>query len=363
MIRAPRIILSGGGTGGHIYPAIAIADEIKQRYSDADILFVGANGRMEMTKVPESGYPIKGLNISGIQRSLSIENLKFPIKLIDSLWKARKIVKAFKPDVVIGTGGYASAAVVKVASMMGVPTLIQEQNSYPGITNKWLGKTAQRICVAYSELDQFFPKGKIIHTGNPVRRGVLNVGQLDSSEVRKLFSLVEGKKVVLVLGGSLGARRINQLVESNLPLFKSLGVQLIWQCGSLYYEDYIQYETEDVKVRAFIDRMDMAYQGADVIISRAGASSVSELALVGKAVLFIPSPNVAEDHQTKNAESVVKEGGAVMIKEKNLEDFPRIMTKLCSDDVFSKQLGEKIKELAKPNATSDIVDCVFTLVK
>ena len=272
-----KFIISGGGTGGHIYPAIAIANEIKHRYPEAEILFVGAKDRMEMQKVPEAGYPIKGLWISGLQRKLTIDNLMFPFKLISSLCKAWKIIKNFRPDIVIGTGGYASAPTLKVAQWLGIPTVIQEQNSHAGITNKWISRKAKKICVAYDNMENFFPKETIVKTGNPVRSDLLNITE-KKNEAKDFFALAE-KKTLLVLGGSLGARRINQLIEKSLPLFEKLDIQVLWQCGKLYYEEYKKYNSENIKVLQFIDRMDFAYAGADIIISRAGASSVSELCL------------------------------------------------------------------------------------
>ncbi len=305
-----KFIISGGGTGGHIYPALAIAGEIKKRFPDAEILFVGASDRMEMQKVPQAGFPIEGLWISGLQRKLTIDNLMFPFKLISSLWKARKIIKKFRPDVVIGTGGYASAPTLKVAQWLGIPTVIQEQNSHAGVTNKWVCQKAKKICVAYDNMEKFFPKEKIVKTGNPVRSDLLNI-TVNRDETASFFGLNSNKKTLLVLGGSLGARRINQLVEKNLSLFEKLDVQVLWQCGKLYYEEYKKYDSTNVKVLQFIDRMDFAYNLADLIISRAGASSVSELCIVGKPVVFIPSPNVAEDHQTKNAQAIADKNGAV----------------------------------------------------
>jgi len=296
-----KFILSGGGTGGHIYPAVAIADELKARYPNAEFLFVGASDRMEMDKVPQAGYKIEGLWISGIQRKLTLKNLIFPFKLIVSLLRSRKIIKIFKPDVVIGTGGFASGPLLQMATSKGIPSLIQEQNSYPGITNKLLGKKVNTICVAYEGLEKFFPKEKIRLTGNPIRKDLLEVKSKQIAG-KDVFELIHSKYTLLVLGGSLGARRINQLIESNIETFKGNNVQVIWQCGKLYYEQYKQYnELENVQVHAFLNTMDMAYAAADVIISRAGAISVSELCIVGKPVIFIPSPNVAEDHQTKNA--------------------------------------------------------------
>ena len=354
-----RFIISGGGTGGHIFPAIAIADELKRRLPDAEILFVGAKDRMEMQKVPQAGYPIEGLWISGLQRKLSWQNLLFPLKFISSLLKSRSIIKRFKPDAVIGTGGFASGAVVKVAGQMGIPTFIQEQNSYAGITNKMLAKNAHKICVAYDAMEQFFPKEKIVKTGNPIRDGLLNIAQY-RPEGLSYFHLDSQRKTLLVLGGSLGARRINQLIEQQLPLFEQLGVQVSWQCGKLYYEEYKKYNSEQVRVLAFIDRMELAYAAADVIISRAGASSVSELCVVGKPVIFIPSPNVAEDHQTKNARAIADKQAAILLHESELnEQFANTFSKLIADEAQQEALSAHIKALAQPNATKDIVNLIL----
>ncbi|ATA82750.1 undecaprenyldiphospho-muramoylpentapeptide beta-N-acetylglucosaminyltransferase [Capnocytophaga leadbetteri] len=354
-----RFIISGGGTGGHIFPAIAIADELKRRLPDAEILFVGAKDRMEMQKVPQAGYPIEGLWISGLQRKLSWQNLLFPLKFISSLLKSRSIIKRFKPDAVIGTGGFASGAVVKVAGQMGIPTFIQEQNSYAGITNKMLAKNAHKICVAYDAMEQFFPKEKIVKTGNPIRDGLLNIGEY-RSEGLSYFHLDSQQKTLLILGGSLGARRINQLIEQQLPLFEQLGVQVLWQCGKLYYEEYKKYNSEQVRVLAFIDRMELAYAAADVIISRAGASSVSELCVVGKPVIFIPSPNVAEDHQTKNARAIADKQAAILLRESELnEQFANTFSKLIADEAQQEALSAHIKALAQPNATKDIVNLIL----
>ena len=354
-----RFIISGGGTGGHIFPAIAIADELKRRLPNAEILFVGAKDRMEMQKVPQAGYPIEGLWISGLQRKLSWQNLLFPLKFISSLLKSRSIIKRFKPDAVIGTGGFASGAVVKVAGQMGIPTFIQEQNSYAGITNKMLAKNAHKICVAYDAMEQFFPKEKIVKTGNPIRDGLLNIAQY-RSEGLSYFHLDSQRKTLLVLGGSLGARRINQLIEQQLPLFEQLGVQVLWQCGKLYYEEYKKYNSEQVRVLAFIARMELAYAAADVIISRAGASSVSELCVVGKPVIFIPSPNVAEDHQTKNARAIADKQAAILLRESELnEQFANTFSKLIADEAQQEALSAHIKALAQPNATKDIVNLIL----
>ncbi|WP_405292477.1 undecaprenyldiphospho-muramoylpentapeptide beta-N-acetylglucosaminyltransferase [Algibacter sp. Ld11] len=359
-----KVILSGGGTGGHIYPAIAIANELKLRYPDAEFLFVGASDRMEMEKVPQAGYDIKGLWISGIQRKLTFKNLMFPFKLISSLWKANTIVRRFKPDVAIGTGGFASGPLLQIANSKGVPTLIQEQNSYPGITNKFLAKKAKKICVAYDNLERFFPQDKIIKTGNPVRQGLLDI-DTKRDEAIKYFDLKPGKVTLLVIGGSLGARRINQLIEKKLDFLDTQNVQIIWQCGKLYYQQYkICGNIKNVQVHEFLNNMDLAYAAADVVISRAGASSVSELCIVGKPVIFIPSPNVAEDHQTKNAMAVVDKDAAMIIKEEDLDaDFQNKFSQLIASSNRQAELGRNIKKLALVNATKDIVNEVEKLLK
>lgn len=358
-----KIILSGGGTGGHIYPAIAIANELKQRYPNAEFLFVGAKDKMEMEKVPQAGYQIKGLWISGIQRRLTVKNLMFPFKLISSLWEARKIVKQFKPDVAIGTGGFASGPLLQVAAGKGVPSLIQEQNSFPGITNKLLAKKVDRICVAYEGLERFFPKAKIVKTGNPVRQDLLDIDQ-KTAEAKAFFELEANKPTLLVLGGSLGARRVNQLIEKELDFFQTHNVQVIWQCGKLYYDQYkLNGHTKNIQVHAFINRMDLAYAAADVIISRAGASSVSELCIVGKPTIFIPSPNVAEDHQTKNALAITEQDAAILIKESDLDvDFENKFAQLINSKEHQEALGGNIKKLALENATKDIADEVEKLL-
>ena len=359
-----KFILSGGGTGGHIYPAIAIANELKMRFPDCEILFVGANNKMEMQKVPQAGYKIIGLWIAGIQRRLTLDNSLFPVKLITSLLKSRTIIRNFKPDVVIGTGGFASGPLLRVAAIAGIPTLIQEQNSYPGITNKWLSRKANKICVAYENLEQFFPKNKIIMTGNPIRQDLIDI-KGKRKEAREYFNLSEDKKTLLVLGGSLGSRRINQLISKELVNFSSQNVQIIWQCGKLYFEEYKHYsDNKNVQVLGFIDRMDLVYAAADIVISRSGASSVSELCLVGKPVIFIPSPNVAEDHQTKNAMAVVDKNGALLIKENELDTrFLIVFNNLLSNQNLQNELSENILKLAKTNATQDIVDEIIKLIK
>lgn len=359
-----KFILSGGGTGGHIYPAIAIANELKVRFPDSEILFVGANDKMEMQKVPQAGYKIIGLWIAGIQRKLTLDNMMFPLKLVSSLVKSRKIVSEFKPDAVIGTGGFASGPLLRAAAGMGVPTLIQEQNSYPGITNKWLSKKAKKICVAYDNLERFFPADKIVFTGNPVRSDILDV-EGNREEAIKRFELNADKKTLLVLGGSLGSRRINQLIAKELTWLLAQDVQIIWQCGKFYFEEYRHYgDKENVTVLSFIDRMDLVYAVADVVISRSGASSVSELCLVGKPVIFIPSPNVAEDHQTKNAQAIVDKDGAILLKETQLDtQFQPVFSDLISNEEKQDRLGENIKKLAKANATKDIVEEIVKLIE
>lgn len=358
-----NILISGGGTGGHIYPAIAIANEIKLRYPDANFLFVGAKDKMEMEKVPQAGYAIKGLWISGIQRKNISKNFNFPFKLLSSLWKANAIIKRFKPDIAIGTGGFASGPTLIMASLKNIPTLIQEQNSFPGITNKLLGKSTSKICVAYDDLERFFPSEKMIKTGNPVRQDLLDI-HTKISEGIGFFTTDVKQKTILILGGSLGARKINELIASHLEFFKTQNVQVIWQCGKLYFDEYKHYNSENhVQVHQFINRMDLAYAASDIIISRAGASSVSELCIVGKPVIFIPSPNVAEDHQTKNAKFIVEKHGALLLKESELDTFKIVFETLLKDRGKQEQLAENIKELALPSATTVIVNEVEKLLK
>ncbi|MFN3753413.1 undecaprenyldiphospho-muramoylpentapeptide beta-N-acetylglucosaminyltransferase [Flavobacterium sp.] len=359
-----KFILSGGGTGGHIYPAVAIANELKSRFPEAEFLFVGAKDKMEMQKVPQAGYQINGLWIAGLQRKLTLQNAMFPLKLVSSLLTSRQILKSFKPDVVIGTGGFASGPLLQMANSMDIPTVIQEQNSYPGITNKLLSKRANAICVAYENLERFFPKDKIVFTGNPVRQDLLDV-ETKTAEGIAYFKLDTNKKTLLVLGGSLGARRVNQLIAKELDFLLQSGIQVFWQCGKLYFDEYQHFnERENVQVVAFIDKMDLIYAAADFVISRAGASSVSELCLVGKPTIFIPSPNVAEDHQTKNAKAIVDKNGAILLKENELEEkFETTFSDLISNKDLQLTLSQNIKKLAKPNATKDIVEQIIKLIK
>ena len=363
-MRNYKFILSGGGTGGHIYPAIAIANELKSRFPNAEILFVGAKDKMEMQKVPQAGYKIEGLWIAGLQRKLTLQNTMFPLKLMSSLWKSRKIIRGFKPDAVIGTGGFASGPLLQAANSFGIPTVIQEQNSYPGITNKLLSKKANAICVAYENLERFFPKEKIVFTGNPVRQDLVEVDSKRQEGI-EYFKLDPNKKTLLVLGGSLGARRVNQLIEKELDFLLEKGIQVFWQCGKLYFEDYKKYNDKpNVQVVSFIDRMDLIYAAADFVISRAGASSVSELCLVGKPTIFIPSPNVAEDHQTKNAKAIVDKKGAILLKENELDEkFETTFSDLISNEKWQNEISNNIKSLAKPNATKDIVEEIIKLIQ
>ena len=363
MKQSVNILLSGGGTGGHIYPAVAIANELKLRNPQSKFLFVGAMGRMEMEKIPQLGYKIKGLNISGLQRNLSLKNLSFPFKLIQSLIRANKIIKNFKPNVVIGTGGFASGPTLYMANKRKIPSLIQEQNSYPGITNKLLAKKADRICVAYDGLEKFFPEEKLIKTGNPVRQDLLDI-HTKGEDALEHFKLDKNKKTLVVLGGSLGARAINRAVEANLSAIIKLNIQVIWQSGKLYFEEYSKYnEIKGVQVHEFVEKMDLLYAAADIIISRAGAGTISELCIVGKPVIFIPSPNVAEDHQTKNAASVSDQNAAILLKESDIDQLIRVIGGLVDNEEFQISLGKNIKKLALPDATKRIVDEVEKILK
>src|ERR1700712_3512106 len=312
-----RIIISGGGTGGHIFPAIAIANALKKLDPDTEILFVGASGRMEMEKVPAAGYKIIGLDIQGIQRKSIWKNLQFPVKLINSVRKALQIIKDFKPDAAVGVGGYASGPLLYAASMKNIPYLIQEQNSYAGITNKWLGKGATKICVAFDNMEQFFPAGKIIKTGNPIRKDAVNIGG-KHMQALELFKLSTFKKTILITGGSLGARTLNNSIMAGLDKLIAADVQIIWQTGKFYYKTIIEKLGDDhhpdIKIKEFLTRMDLAYAAADIIISRAGAGTIAELCMVKKPVILVPSPNVAEDHQTKNAQALVQQNAAVLVK-------------------------------------------------
>ena len=369
MITQPtyRILISGGGTGGHIYPAIAIANAWKERHPGSEILFVGAQGKMEMQKVPEAGYPIKGLPVAGLQRSLSLANLSFPIKLLKSLKMASQIVKDFQPDAVVGVGGYASGPVLFAAQRKGIPTLVQEQNSYAGLTNKLLAKRANTICVAYPEMEQFFPSEKIHLTGNPVRKDILDLKDKKDKALEH-FGLNTEKPVILILGGSLGARTLNQAMLQDMAILEKDGYQVLWQSGKFYFKEMSEKLAESglkhIHLREFIREMDLAYAAADLIVSRAGALSVSELSLVGKPVIFIPSPNVAEDHQTKNAMAFVNRQAAVLLKDSEAVGRLREMVSdLMKDESRSTQLGQNMRALAKPEATESIINELEKLVR
>lgn len=360
-------MISGGGTGGHIYPAIAIANAWTEKHPDSEILFVGAEGKMEMQKVPEAGYAIVGLKVAGLQRRLTWENLGFPVKLVDSLKKSGRIVDNFKPDAVVGMGGYASGPVLFIAQRRKIPTLIQEQNSYAGLTNKLLAKRAHTICVAYPQMEKFFPGEKIRYTGNPVRKDILHLeGKIDQAFVH--FGLERYRPVLLVLGGSLGAKTINRAVLHHLPEWVAQGYQVLWQTGKSYFQEMSQalesLGLKHVRVLEFIREMDLAYAAADLVVSRAGALSVSELSLVGKAVIFVPSPNVVEDHQTKNAMAYVRQEAAVLLKdEEAVEGLLEKVETLMNDPALRSQLGENMLKLAKPEAANEIVTALEQLIQ
>lgn len=362
-----RVIVSGGGTGGHIFPAIAIADAIKAAHPKAAILFVGANGKMEMEKVPAAGYQIKGLNIVGLQRKLSLKLFAFPFKLMASLKEARVIVREFRPDVAVGVGGYASGPLLKVAGRQGVATVLQEQNSYPGLTNKLLAKKALKICVAYENMDRFFPAGKIVLTGNPVREKVVQIEGKKEAAL-KAFDLNPDKKTLLVIGGSLGARTVNEAIKAALPLFKENNLQVIWQTGKYYAEEMIgaanDFGYDGIHPSAFITTMDLAYSAADCIVSRAGAISISELCLVKKPVILVPSPNVAEDHQTKNAMALVEKKAAILVRDvEAVEKLGAEVVKLFGDQALQAELSDNIGKLGRRNAAQAIKDVILELSK
>lgn len=360
-----RIIISGGGTGGHIFPAVSIANAIKAKRPDAKILFVGAKGRMEMQRVPAAGYEIKGLPICGFDRKHLLKNFAVLFRIWKSQRMAKKIIKDFKPMAAVGVGGYASGPTLNVCASKGIPCLIQEQNSYAGVTNKLLAKKAQKICVAYEGMERFFPADKIIMTGNPVRQNVLST-TLTKEEARKKFGLDPEKKTILLVGGSLGARTINESVLQNLDIIEKSGVQFIWQTGKYYHESIVnQLKDKDLpmlKVTDFISDMGAAYQAADLVISRAGASSISEFCLIGKPVILVPSPNVAEDHQTKNAMALVNKDAAIYVKD---ADAPAVLIKKAVDIVENAQklasMSENIKKLGLKNSADVIADEVIKL--
>ncbi len=354
-----RVIISGGGTGGHVFPAIAIADELKVQVPDCEILFVGALGKMEMERVPKAGYKIEGLNIAGFQRRLTFKNVLLPFKLMGSLIKAIRIVNRFKPDVVIGVGGYASGPVLKISNLLGVPTIIQEQNSYPGITNRVLGAKAEKICVAYDELQKFFPKDKLVFTGNPIRKDILD-NQKEKYIAKQALGLSQNKKTILVFGGSLGAGTVNEAVLANADAWMQMeDISIIWQVGRFYYEKYKDCALAgkpDIKIVPFIEDMDLAYSAADVVVCRAGALTISELSVLGKAAILIPSPNVAEDHQTKNAMALVSKNAAILLKDDEVkEKIIAEVKSVLNDEIKKHDLQNNIKYFGRPEAAKKIV--------
>jgi len=364
-----KILISGGGTGGHIFPAIAIADAIRRKTGNANILFVGAKGRMEMDKVPMAGYPIEGLWISGFQRNFTLKNLLFPLKLAVSLIKSGKIIKSFKPDVVVGVGGYASGAICKMAVKTHIPVVLQEQNSFPGITNKLLAKDAAKICVAYDGMEKYFPAKKLIITGNPVRKNVIEIeGKRDRAF--EFFKLDKSKPVILVVGGSQGAKAINESIDENLNLFVQNNLQLIWQTGKLYIEkasaainDKIEGEArKSIVAVEFIERMDLAYAAADIVVSRSGAIAISELCAVGKPCIFVPLPTAAEDHQTKNALALVAKQAAIHLPNNEaLKKLAGLVVDLAKNESKRTELSCNIKMLAVSNSDDKIADEVIKI--
>lgn len=362
-----KLLISGGGTGGHIFPAIAIANGIKARLKDVDILFVGAKGRMEMEKVPQAGFPIEGLWISGIQRSLTLKNLMFPFKLLDSLIKARRIVRLFQPDAVVGTGGYASGPLLKAAANAGYPTLILEQNSYPGITNRWLGKVVDVVCTAYDGMEKYFPAEKMVVTGSPIRKNICEINT-SSAEARKFFGLVENRKTLLIIGGSQGAQRINEAVAQHVEQLLATGMQIIWQTGKLSLEmaekSLLNSKFRNrVVVKDFIYEMDKAYATADVVVSRAGAIAIAEIIQVNKPAVFIPLPSAAEDHQTRNAKALVAKEAALLLEEKDASrDFFEVVNGLMKDEEKKEIIKKNLRQFEHGDATEKIVEQVLKLI-
>ncbi|MGC9330488.1 MAG: undecaprenyldiphospho-muramoylpentapeptide beta-N-acetylglucosaminyltransferase [Bacteroidales bacterium] len=360
-----KMIISGGGTGGHIYPAISIANAIKEKHPDADILFVGAQGRMEMEKVPEAGYNIIGLPVMGMQRKLSLKIFGFAWKILKSLRKADKIIRNFSPDVVVGVGGYASGPMLRKASRKGIPCLIQEQNSFPGITNKLLARSVQTICVAYDGLEKWFPQEKIVFTGNPVRQDITNIKH-KAPEAMEFFGLDPEKPVLLVVGGSLGAKTINLAIAKSHKKIQNAGIQVLWQFGKYgvkIAEETISPEDKYIKAFEFIHKMDYAFSVADVVVSRAGASTISELCLVQKPSVLVPSPNVAEDHQRKNALALVAKNAAVMVEDNEAVDkLADVAIDMINDKSMQKMYANNIKKFAKPEAANKIADEVLKLI-
>lgn len=363
-----RIIISGGGTGGHIFPAISIANAIKELAPDTEILFVGAQGKMEMEKVPAAGYNIKALPVVGFHRKLTLRNLAFPFKLLISMGIAKRMVKEFKPHVAVGVGGYASGPILKVAQKLGVPTLLQEQNSYAGVTNKLLAKKADTICVAYEGMERYFPREKIVITGNPIRKGLNGTERL-KNEALEFFNIPKDSKVILVVGGSLGARTINESILGDIDKIINLkDTALIWQTGQLYHQEILERmgekQNQNVKIFDFINRMDLAYAAANTVISRAGAGTISELCLVAKPIILVPSPNVSEDHQTKNALALVNKDAALMVRDADApQQLMDTAINLLQDEQKRTELSNNIGKMALPRADQDIAQKVLELIK
>ena len=360
-----KYLISGGGTGGHIFPAVSIANELRRRDPNCEILFVGAEGRMEMERVPAAGYDIVGLKVEGFDRKNILRNVKVVWNLLRSMRKVRRVIKEFRPDVAVGVGGYASGAALKVAQQMGIPVVLQEQNSFAGVTNKMLAKGAEKICVAYTGMERFFPADKIILTGNPVRQNLL--ATIDKKEAYEYFGLNPDKPTLMVMGGSLGARTVNQAMIAGLEKLKQSGIQVIWQTGKLYYEQIKsdlsdQSDLSDIKILDFLARMDYAYAVADLVVSRAGASSISELSLLGKSSILVPSPNVAEDHQTHNARALSDKGAAILVKDVDAVDT---LVDIALETIASKEklqsLSDNVLKLAYPNSAEKIVDEIVKL--
>jgi len=364
--RTYRLIISGGGTGGHIFPAVAIANEFRERHPQSEILFVGAKGRMEMTRVPEAGYKIIGLWISGLQRRLTLSNLMFPLKVIVSYFRAVSIVKSFRPDVVVGTGGYASGPVLMAATRRNIPSLIQEQNSFAGLANKQVAGKVSKVCVAYEGMSKYFPHDKVVLTGNPVRKDLL---QIEEKRSRGLyhFGFDDDNKTLLIIGGSLGARTINESILAGIDKLIDAKIQVIWQTGKGYYTAYKEKlsarDLTRVRVHDFLREMDLAYAAADVVVSRSGALAVSELCIAKKPCILVPSPNVAEDHQTKNARALADKDAAVLIGDKEaMNSLVDEALKLIFDEKRAEMLSHNIASLARPNATRDIVNEIEKLI-
>jgi UDP-N-acetylglucosamine--N-acetylmuramyl-(pentapeptide) pyrophosphoryl-undecaprenol N-acetylglucosamine transferase len=361
-----KVIISAGGTGGHIFPAVAVADELKRQDPTTEILFVGALGKMEMERVPKAGYAIEGLPIAGFQRRLSLRNiwlnLQLPFKILNSMLKVRRILRGVKPDVAVGFGGFASGPTLRAAAAMGIPTILQEQNSYAGVTNKLLAQNAKAICVAYDGLDRFFPSDKLVVTGNPVRSDILDI-RSKRAEGLSYFGLDPNKKTLVILGGSLGAKTLNVAMENNAELIDNQqDMQVLWQCGRLYEADFKDGKAANlprVQMRAFVDRMDLAYAVADVVIARAGALTISELCLAATPSVLVPSPNVAEDHQTKNAMALVNKNAAVLVRDAEASEKMIVEAlRVLENKELQNTLSQNIKALGKPNAAKDIVEVI-----